>query len=326
MTTIVTQVTEYVIEIQSSGATGPQGPQGPQGDTGPQGLAGDTGPQGSQGDPGPNTVTTSTTTNITGLLKGDGSTVSQATTGTDYVEPSTLLSYELLSNKSTSIVTDQASDTKYPSVKSVYNWAVGAFQATLGFTPENVANKSTDGTLAANSTTLYPSQSAVKTYADTKQSALGFTPEDVANKETSALDNSTTKYPCNNVVKTANDLKANKAGDAFSGAVIPSVVTLTDAATIAVNATLGNQFTCTITASRTLGNPTGGVEGQLLMFIIRQDGVGGWTLTADTKFRFNSVIPSLAGISIVANKTSYIGCRYHAADDKYDVISLIGGY
>ena len=31
-------------------------------------------------------------------------------------------------------------------------------QAALGFTPENVANKSTDGTLAANSTTLYPSQ------------------------------------------------------------------------------------------------------------------------------------------------------------------------
>ncbi|MBK8467994.1 MAG: tail fiber domain-containing protein [Chloracidobacterium sp.] len=41
-------------------------------------------------------------------------------------------------------------------------------QAALGFTPENVANKSTDGTLVANSATLYPSQSAVKTYADTK--------------------------------------------------------------------------------------------------------------------------------------------------------------
>lgn len=38
----------------------------------------------------------------------------------------------------------------------------------LGYTPENVSNKSTDGTLAANSLTLYPSQSAVKTYADNK--------------------------------------------------------------------------------------------------------------------------------------------------------------
>jgi hypothetical protein len=40
---------------------------------------------------------------------------------------------------------------------------------------EAVANKSTDGTLAANSTTLYPSQSAVKTYADTKVAKVGDT-------------------------------------------------------------------------------------------------------------------------------------------------------
>jgi hypothetical protein len=40
-------------------------------------------------------------------------------------------------------------------------------QNALGFTPENVANKSIDGTLASNSDTLYPSQKAVKTYVDT---------------------------------------------------------------------------------------------------------------------------------------------------------------
>lgn len=41
---------------------------------------------------------------------------------------------------------------------------VSAVASAIGFTPENVANKSTDGTFAANSTTLYPSQSAVVTY------------------------------------------------------------------------------------------------------------------------------------------------------------------
>jgi hypothetical protein len=40
------------------------------------------------------------------------------------------------------------------------------------YTPEDVANKSTDGTLTANSDTLYPSQKAVKTYADTKQANI----------------------------------------------------------------------------------------------------------------------------------------------------------
>lgn len=38
----------------------------------------------------------------------------------------------------------------------------------ISYTPENVANKSTDGTMAANSATLYPSQSAVVTYASAK--------------------------------------------------------------------------------------------------------------------------------------------------------------
>jgi len=47
---------------------------------------------------------------------------------------------------------------------------------------EATSNKDTDGTLALNSDTKYPSQKAVKTYADTKQAALGYTAENTANK------------------------------------------------------------------------------------------------------------------------------------------------
>jgi hypothetical protein len=45
----------------------------------------------------------------------------------------TLLGFtpENVANKSTSVVTDQASNTKYPSVKAVYDWAVGLFQTLL---------------------------------------------------------------------------------------------------------------------------------------------------------------------------------------------------
>ncbi len=43
---------------------------------------------------------------------------------------------------------------------------------SLGFTPEDVANKDTDGTFASNSNTRYPSQAAVKTYADTLASGI----------------------------------------------------------------------------------------------------------------------------------------------------------
>jgi hypothetical protein len=44
--------------------------------------------------------------------------------------------------------------------------ALAPYQLDLGFTPEDVANKDIDGTLAANSDALYPSQKAVKTYID----------------------------------------------------------------------------------------------------------------------------------------------------------------
>lgn len=39
-------------------------------------------------------------------------------------------------------------------------------QDALGYTAEDAANKDTDGALAANSDTKYPSQKAVKTYVD----------------------------------------------------------------------------------------------------------------------------------------------------------------
>lgn len=49
----------------------------------------------------------------------------------------------------------------------------GIINVGYGFTPENVANKSTDGTLSANSDTLYPSQKAIKTYVDNKPVTVG---------------------------------------------------------------------------------------------------------------------------------------------------------
>lgn len=66
---------------------------------------------------------------------------------------------ENVSNKSTNVGLDQASNTKYPSVKAIVDWVVSNFQAYLGFTPENVANKAT--TFATINDTLYPTVKAV---------------------------------------------------------------------------------------------------------------------------------------------------------------------
>ena len=90
-------------ERGETGLQGPQGPKGDTGDTGPQGAKGDTGetgpqgPQGPKGDTGdtgpqgpagPNEVGSSTATDITGLLKGDGAAVSAAQAGVDYAPAS----------------------------------------------------------------------------------------------------------------------------------------------------------------------------------------------------------------------------------------------
>ena len=51
------------------------------------------------------------------------------------------------------------------------NWIIT--ERNLGFVPENSANKSTDGTFAANSDTLFPTQKAVKTGLDLKAALAG---------------------------------------------------------------------------------------------------------------------------------------------------------
>ena len=61
-----------------------KGPQGAKGDTG---AKGDPGAQGEQGPAGPNEITTETQTNLTGLLKGNGTNVQLAEAGTDYQAP-----------------------------------------------------------------------------------------------------------------------------------------------------------------------------------------------------------------------------------------------
>jgi nitrogen fixation protein len=85
----------------------------------------------------------------------------------------------------------------------------------LGYTPENVANKSSSYT--ASSTTTYANTKALVDGLATKENSLGFTPENVANKENTTLDTSTTKYPTNNLVKTNIDAKVT-ANAAITGA------------------------------------------------------------------------------------------------------------
>ena len=92
----------------SPGAQGPQGNPGEKGDTGdrgPQGIQGPQGPAGADGAPGaqgpagPNEVSASTATNLSGLLKGNGSTVQVAAVGTDFSGPQVAFTAMLLASE-----------------------------------------------------------------------------------------------------------------------------------------------------------------------------------------------------------------------------------
>lgn len=105
---------------------------------------------------------------------------------------------------------------------------------------------------------------------------------------------------------------------------IPRVVALTDAATIATDASLGTVYTVTLGGNRTLGNPTNATNGQLLIWKIKQDGTGNRTLALDTKFRFNTTITSFTATTTI-NKTDIIQAIYDSTDDKFDVVGVVKG-
>lgn len=72
-------------------------------------------------------------------------------------------------------------------------------------------------------------------------------------------------------------------GRLIYSSAVPAV--LTDAAVIAVDARIADEFLVTLGGNRQMGNPVDGYDGQILTFYIRQDGVGGRTLTFGSAYR-----------------------------------------
>lgn len=74
----------------------------------------------------------------------------------------------------------------------------------------------------------------------------------------------------------------------FTKAQIGAVVALTDAATVALDLSLSNNFSLTIGGNRTLGNPTNAVPGQSGTIAVTQDGTGSRTLGYAGNYKFAS--------------------------------------
>lgn len=113
-----------------------------------------------------------------------------------------------------------------------------------------------------------------------------------------------------------------------SSTLIPSIVDLTDGATINTDVALGNSFRVTLAGNRTLAAPTNSVHGQKCLWRFKQGAGGNHTITLNTGaggFRLGVSITSVV-LSTTAGLVDYMGAMYDTNDNKWDVIAFATGY
>jgi len=108
--------------------------------------------------------------------------------------------------------------------------------------------------------------------------------------------------------------------------VVPTVVTLTDGATPALDASLGNVFYLDAAGDRTIAVPSNATAGQKIVIIHYANG-GARTLALNTGangFAFGSDITALTATA--SGKVDVIGCIWHATISKWMVVGTAKGY
>ena len=115
-------------------------------------------------------------------------------------------------------------------------------------------------------------------------------------------------------------------GVLIGNAALETVSVLTDGATPALDASLGNIFTLTAAGNRTIAVPSNAVSGQKIVIRHLASGAAR-TLALNTGaggFRFGTDITALT--ETASGKTDYIGCIYNAADSFWDVVAYTKGF
>jgi hypothetical protein len=108
---------------------------------------------------------------------------------------------------------------------------------------------------------------------------------------------------------------------------LSAVATLTDGASVALDASLGNVFTLSASGNRTISAPTNAVSGQRIIIAHTASG-GARTLSLTTgssgAFRFGTDITALTATG--SGLTDYIGCVYNSGAARWDVVAVVKGY
>jgi len=133
--------------------------------------------------------------------------------------------------------------------------------------------------------------------------------------------------PISTAQQTALDAKAattvtdalNTRIDALESA---GIVSLTDAATIATDASAGKHFRVTITANRTLGVPTNPSDGMRRIWeVTASGGDRDLALTTGSAGSFELTTNITSPITITSGKAQFIGAIYNASRDRWTVLA-----
>ena len=112
----------------------------------------------------------------------------------------------------------------------------------------------------------------------------------------------------------------HRAGGAGAG-----LVSLTDAATITVDASVGNDFRVTIAGNRTMGNPANPTDGQQIIFQVTQGSGGSFTLAWGSAYEFSVDLPQPT-LSTTAGHTDLLGFIYNATKGTWLFAAFVNGF
>ena len=129
----------------------------------------------------------------------------------------------------------------------------------------------------------------------------------------------------NTVTRASLEGLVQQSGGALLSGLAPQSVALTDAATIAVDASLGNYLTVTLGGNRTLGTPSNPLAGQKVVIAVTQPASGGpYTLAYNSSWNWGAGGPPV--LSTAAGKTDFLGFAYSAALSQWCGTAYALGY
>jgi hypothetical protein len=118
-----------------------------------------------------------------------------------------------------------------------------------------------------------------------------------------------------------------KVGGIFTGAVVEAAVNLTFGTTIAIDASLGNTFRVTLTASTgSLGVPSNPQDNQKIIIEVKQDATGSRTFASwNSVYEFTTDAPQPT-LTATANKVDELIFIYNSTSGKWRFQGALRGY